>query len=792
MNGALLVAFALVVTVIGGASATRAADVIPVAEVAPRAEEVAASLREIDTRLAADPDIAHVEAELPGLTERLAARAESTRLALEGEAALKTLDALTDSWQSTRLALADSAKALTDRARWLDEERDRLVALRETWSRTRTEAGADTPKEVFTRIDEVFASLTQARARLATRRAEILLLQDRVAQEIRRCEDALALISDARGRATGSLLERDSPPVWTLQRRELRDIPRMVRAGIYMERARVRQFVVEHAARLVLHAVFVLGIIVTLRLARDRVPQPPPAFPTAGAARTVLVERPVAAGILLGLLLAFWIYPDEPRAALALIQIGGFVPVLLLLRALLPPVVLPGAYGLAALFLAEQARVFVSPFPVAERALFIAEMLAAALMLGHVLLSRRDRGLLAGHADSPLWPVLRPAHAAALVCVVIAAIAALLGHMRLARLLGSGVLTSGYLALLVYAGVRLTCGLVSMLVSIRPLRLLRSVSWHRSRIEHLSRTLAIVAGILAWAIGTVEAFGLLAPAVAATRRVLGAPLITGGQVSVGDLLAFVLTIVLSFLASSLLRTVLEDEVFPRLSLPAGVPYALSSLLRYLVIFCGFVVALFVLGLDLDRVTLLGGAFGLGLGFGLQNVVNNFVSGLIVLFERPVRVGDTVEIGTVQGEVRRIGIRSSTVRTGEGADVIVPNSMLVAEKVTNWTPFNPVRRIDIPVRVADGTATEEVLEVLVKAAAGAADVRLHPPPAAFFTGFDDRGLRFELQVWTGRVDRKPKVQSDVGIAVYAALRDAGMSLAVPQQEIRVQRSETKAP
>src|SRR2546428_7090501 len=139
---------------------------------------------------------------------------------------------------------------------------------------------------------------------------------------------------------------------------------------------------------------------------------------------------------------------------------------------------------------------------------------------------------------------------------------------------------------------------------------------------------------------------------------------------------------------------------------------ISNLLHYAVIFLGFLLAVGALGVDLNKFTVLAGAFGGGVGFGLQGVVNNFVSGLIVLVERPIHVGDAIQMGDLAGEVRRIGIRATTVRTGEGAEVIVPNASLVSEKVTNWTYSDSLRRMDVPVGMAYGSAPEKGLELLL--------------------------------------------------------------------------------
>ena len=157
-------------------------------------------------------------------------------------------------------------------------------------------------------------------------------------------------------------------------------------------------------------------------------------------------------------------------------------------------------------------------------------------------------------------------------------------------------------------------------------------------------------------------------------------------------------------------------------------------------------ALLALGVNLNRGDVLGGALGIGVGFGLQNIVNNFVSGLILLFEAHGSVlRDAVQIGDVQGEVRRIGIRATTVRAWEGAEVIVPNSQLVAERVTNWTPADYRRRLDIPVNVAYGSAPDKVIqEAPAEVAQSHPDVVASPVPVALFLGFGDSALQFQLR------------------------------------------------
>jgi small-conductance mechanosensitive channel len=169
---------------------------------------------------------------------------------------------------------------------------------------------------------------------------------------------------------------------------------------------------------------------------------------------------------------------------------------------------------------------------------------------------------------------------------------------------------------------------------------------------------------------------------------------------------------------------------------------------------------------------------------MQSVVNNFVSGLILLFERPIHVGDVVELGALQGVVRRIGIRASVVHTWQGADIIVPNSQLVTEQVTNWTLTDQLRRIDLPVGVNYGAAPDQVIALLETVARAHPQVLSQPPPLALFMGYGDSAINFTLMAWPDHFNHWAQVKSDLAAAVYKAVYAAGMSFPFPQREVRV--------
>jgi small-conductance mechanosensitive channel len=236
--------------------------------------------------------------------------------------------------------------------------------------------------------------------------------------------------------------------------------------------------------------------------------------------------------------------------------------------------------------------------------------------------------------------------------------------------------------------------------------------------------------------------------------------------------------------SQFIRFVLETAVLPHMHLPRGVPAAITTLTNYAVIVIGVIVAMSVAGFDMSRVTLIFGALGVGVGFGLQNIVNNFISGLILLFERPIKVGDIIEINNELAVVKHIAMRASTVRTYEGAMIIVPNANLISAEVVNWTYGTDKRRMEIPVGVAYGTDPKTVIELLIDVAKSHPDVSETPEPSALFLRFGDSSLDFELRVWVS-VSSRMKIISDLLLAITEALAEAGITIPFPQRDLHLQ-------
>jgi small-conductance mechanosensitive channel len=496
-----------------------------------------------------------------------------------------------------------------------------------------------------------------------------------------------------------------------------------------------------------------------------------------------VLDRPISAALVPTLLLSMWIYtPPVPRAAVATVAILVLIPALRIMRRALDRQLVPSIYVLGLFFLADLLRQLASAVPVLEQQILLLEMLAGVA----VLIWRPVRWQVA-----PTRPETRPARlpriarVAVLATFAVALVAGAAGYMRLALFLGAGVLGNGYLAVVLYAGVRVADGLVAFALGARPVSDLAMVRHNRPLLERRARLLLRCLATGAWAFFALKYFHLWNDAVDAVSAALAATAQRGSlRVSLADLLVFALTVAAAYLVSRLVRFLLAEEVYPRLRLGRGLPDALSGALHYTLLLAGFLIGLAALGIDLTKVTILAGAFGVGIGFGLQNVVNNLVSGSILLVERKVNVGDAVQIGDVAGRVQQMGLRACTVRTWDGAEVIVPNASLTAGNVVNWTLSDLRRRIDVAVGVAYATPPEKALDVLLGVARAHPRVVADPAPEALFRAFGESALQLELRVWTDRFDLWMQTHSELSVALYAALREAGIEIPFPQRDVHV--------
>ena len=247
------------------------------------------------------------------------------------------------------------------------------------------------------------------------------------------------------------------------------------------------------------------------------------------------------------------------------------------------------------------------------------------------------------------------------------------------------------------------------------------------------------------------------------------------------MVALLITLIRTFTAR------LEHGVLARTPMDPAVRESVATLIGYVAIAIAVIFALNVAGVDLSKMAFIVGALGVGIGFGLQNIVNNFVSGLIILFERPIRTGDYITIGGNEGFVRKIRIRATEMETLDHQHLIIPNSLYISEPVTNWSLRDPYLRITVPVGVAYGSDTELVKRLLLQVAHQhplvlGPDQSEAPAPVVQFSSFGDNSLNFELKIYVREVAKRYMVRSDINFALDAAFREHKVNIPFPQREL----------
>ncbi|RXK82311.1 mechanosensitive ion channel [Chlorobaculum sp. 24CR] len=261
------------------------------------------------------------------------------------------------------------------------------------------------------------------------------------------------------------------------------------------------------------------------------------------------------------------------------------------------------------------------------------------------------------------------------------------------------------------------------------------------------------------------------------------------EISIAKIATILLLVTVIVSAAKFLKRVLVGRLLVSSVHDEGTRSALGTILQYLIVFFGILIVLQSAGIDLSTLTVLSGTIGLGIGFGLQNITDNFFSGLIILLERPVKVGDRIQVGDINGDVVRIAIRSTTILTNDNINIIIPNSEFVSKQVINWSHNDRNLRVAVPVGVSYGSDPEQVRRVLLGVADHHPDILAKPAPVVLFSGFGNSALNFELLVWTETRIQTPRfLQSELNFRIFAAFRKNGIEIPFPQTDLHIRSSD----
>jgi len=302
--------------------------------------------------------------------------------------------------------------------------------------------------------------------------------------------------------------------------------------------------------------------------------------------------------------------------------------------------------------------------------------------------------------------------------------------------------------------------------------------------KYLSRILWVFSiSLLVYVLITTLAIRLIV--VTSFWNIMEYPIEIGSfSMTLSNIALFFIIIWVSMILARFIQTILRDEVLVRAKFDRGLPATISMLVRYSIITIGFFIALSAMGFEFSQLTVILGALSVGIGFGLQNIFNNLVSGLILIFERPIHIDDTIEVNNMVGQVRSIGIRTSNVRTLDGAEVIIPNGLLISNEVINWTLSDKKRRIEVNIGVAYGSDVKKVTKLLYQVLKEHDEAIKYPPPMVLFDEFADSSLNFRILFWTDNYSEWLRIRSDILYAVNDILAKEKIVIPFPQRDVHM--------
>ncbi len=796
LHGRVLGAFAVLVLCSAGRAAAQQAPVvrtqvdtttvvslaISATDVAAQSQTVVTLLRDLRPRVQPVAEIVQIDTAADSLTAELRGLRTAPDHSRLDELTPRRLDVLAEQWRSLGRRLAGWDGTVQSRSGDLEVVGSVLDSLLPIWQETRDTAVAhENPEATIERIDVVIALIDSVETELRDVAVVVLALQSNIAESRLTVDDASTAIETAQAGARGRIWQQDSPPIWvamgewrvgsqldslqTPWKENLETLQRFSQNN--------RDAITGHLAFLAL----LIALMVYLRISRESWVG---GGPEVEAAESVIV-RPISVSIFLAMIAARLFYPELPAVVNELSAVVLVLSTIPFFPRLLPPKARNPYYAIVGLFVIEQLANSIRDGSPTERAalLGLTSMLTACLVwLVH---PRGGASLNASH----WWTASLRLARIGIAVLVGAMLANVLGYVALTRLLNGATLAAVLAGVLLPGAVAVISAFAYVVFRTDLTSWVRSIHTNPDFVAGRLAKLLGVGAALWWVVIILRNFQLLDLATAWVGIILSAGIERGTiSIDVGDVLAFGFTIVAAVYASRLIRFVLQEDVLSRMRLPRGVPGAVNMLVHYAILLVGFTLAIAAAGIDLSRLAILAGAFGVGLGFGLQDIVNNFVSGLILAFERPIQVGDVIQLDLIEGRVAHIGIRSSTVRGWDGADIIIPNAKLISGIVTNRTMMDNLRRVDARVGVSYDENPERVLEVLRGVPATVADLDERPEPIARFLGFGDSSMDFELRAWTTNGPEILRISTDLYTAVHKALKEAGINIPFPQRDLHV--------
>jgi potassium efflux system protein len=759
------------------------------AEISVQATSLSSSLAEERKILLSDDEKTRYDQQVDSVLARFETIMEDPRQKKFDEINSRELEALKNEWRQVYLRLELTQKEMTSRVEEFENKKASLQIPLRQWNLTLEQAeNKNTTQAVLEQIRSTINSIEQVIEELNQNSAWLQEDLVKVSEKLISSNEIIRTLEVLLDESNIQRFRFDKPVIWK-DSLYVKDTT-MAEPGYFgANMPAVKSFLADNSRKLQLHLAFLIIISIIMVSLFRRLQKNVAEKDEKYVARTrILMSKPMAASLLITFTITLFLYDNIPHAIRSVNAVLILVPMTLLITHNIHQAFRKYIYFLLVFVLLMVLHDITYKEDLFNRLLML---LVCSGSLISIIFMIRDRSIQGLATENISRRILYNLLYVIGTMFGIAILANIFGGVFIAEFFGFSTLYSIVIAVLVLAISQVVNGILIMIIYSKGISSLTVIKNFGPTVEKRLTGLVTLAGWTIWFIAVLREFKINDDIFGWFNRVFVEPINIGStQISLLNIILFFFIIWLTITISRIIRFFLEGDVFTRLKLKKGVPGAISLMLRITLITIGFLIAIAAAGVKMEKLTLLLGAFGVGIGFGLQNIFNNLISGIILAFERPINEGDIIEVGTLMGVVKEIGIRASVIKTYDGSEVIVPNGNLISNELINWTLSDQRRRGEIRMGVAYGTDPQKVLDLLLEAAGSNERVLEDPKPWAIFLGFGESSLDFRLLFWIAEADTRLGIQSEVTIKINHMIKEAGIQIPFPQRDLHLRSADAK--
>ncbi len=693
-------------------------------------------------------------------------------------------------WINYRSRLQGYQAVLKSRTEDVGKIDDEIVLELQKWELTKEKFISDgTSIDVYGGLDQVIAILQDVLKTVQNRLEDIFMVQKGLTELILTVDETLSEIDLIVLQMQKDYLVFDSEPIWISQKIGKSAIDtiavvsvsntELISSGIKENKEQLKEFIALNFKTFVIQIAFILLLLLLMIRVKRKWKQDVNELtnPIEIQAKIVL-SHPISSSIVAGVLISAFFYDALIPAFVEIHMILIFIGMIFLLPKLTTQRFRIFLALIFFVYFIQMIQEYLGHEAVMVRWLMIvnAIILTIAFVVGRKIMKQSPV------LFKPIYRLFKVVTPFYIILSLLSILLNVIGMVSLSNLLLFGVLYSTILGFVVFLTVKVIVSLVVLIFKLKRASNIEALSTMIDATHQRIQPILIWIGLIVWVIFTLKGFDLFYFIKSRVTEIMIFQWEVGEMtISFGGILAFLGIFVLFIILAKLAGSIFKDEWMTNV-LPRGAAPAISLILRIILISVGLYIALSAAGLDLSKLGFILGALGVGIGFGLQNVVLNFISGLILAFERPINIGDTIEIDQEFGVVTDIGVRSSHIRSYSGYESIIPNGDLISKKVINYTLTDRNRRRKILMKTAPNADPEKVIELFNRIASNHPNTYSDPAPITYFYGYDpDGNLSFALLYWLTFSDTLD-TDSAIALDIFSALKKAGIQAPAPVRRI----------